>query len=305
MGWLRTHIALLLLVGLASPHTRLPGPQHVVVLVLENTNWSSLAGNLREDVFLNTVLLPQASYALRYYNPPDVHPSLPNYLWLQGGQCYTYCGSEAPPTQPITSSAHLTAQLDAAGLSWGAYLETAPPGICPTRDWARYYAVRHNPFVYFSDVVRDPAYCVAHIHPYSALPGAVTWGTLPRYVFLVPNLCGDGHSACPPYNDPLLQEDIWLRRQLAPLLHDMVVRDESTVFVTWDEGEGGDGPIGLLVFSAFAKGHGYHNAIPYTHSSLLRTVEELLGVPPLGAAAQANDLGDLFRTWPLAPVPRP
>jgi len=48
-----------------------------------------------------------------------------------------------------------------------------------------------------------------------------------------------------------------------------------------------------------AKGHGYASAVPYTHSALLRTVEELLRVRPLlGDAAHAPDLRALFTTLP-------
>jgi len=41
------------------------------------------------------------------------------------------------------------------------------------------------------------------------------------------------------------------------------------------------------------------NSIHYTHSSTLRTLEEIFGVTPLlGDAANATDLGDLFATFP-------
>ena len=48
-----------------------------------------------------------------------------------------------------------------------------------------------------------------------------------------------------------------------------------------------------------AKGGGYHNAIPYSHSATLRTMQEIFAVgPPLGGAAGAPDLADLFRSFP-------
>jgi hypothetical protein len=52
------------------------------------------------------------------------------------------------------------------------------------------------------------------------------------------------------------------------------------------------------VLSPFAKGSGYSNALHYTHSSTLRTLEELFGLTPLlGDAANVNtsDLSDLFQ----------
>jgi hypothetical protein len=45
--------------------------------------------------------------------------------------------------------------------------------------------------------------------------------------------------------------------------------------------------------------HGYKNEISYTHSALLRTLEEIFKVSPLlGYAAHANDLRDLFWVFP-------
>ena len=46
-----------------------------------------------------------------------------------------------------------------------------------------------------------------------------------------------------------------------------------------------------------AKGGGYNNYIFYTHSSMLRTLQDIFGVRPyLGDALYANDLSDLFKT---------
>jgi len=51
----------------------------------------------------------------------------------------------------------------------------------------------------------------------------------------------------------------------------------------------------MIVLSPLAKGGGYFNSIHYTHSSTLRTFQEIFGLSPfLGDAANATDLGDLF-----------
>jgi hypothetical protein len=55
----------------------------------------------------------------------------------------------------------------------------------------------------------------------------------------------------------------------------------------------------MIVLSPDAKGSGYATSIHYTHSSTLRTLEEIYGVSPMeGDAATATDLADLFRTFP-------
>src|SRR5213593_712986 len=50
----------------------------VFVVVMENHNWSQFKGAANAP-YLNNTLLPQASHAEQYYNPPGLHPSLPNY----------------------------------------------------------------------------------------------------------------------------------------------------------------------------------------------------------------------------------
>ena len=54
------------------------------VILMENYNWSDIKGN-PDTPYINHSLLPLASYAEHYFNPPSVHPSEPNYLWLEAG----------------------------------------------------------------------------------------------------------------------------------------------------------------------------------------------------------------------------
>src|SRR5436190_14962401 len=80
------------------------------------------------------------------------------------------------------------------------------------------------------------------------------------------------------------------------ILSSSTYQKNGLIIITWDEGEGGsDGPIGMIVLSPLAKGGGYHNALHYTHSSTLRTLQKIFNVRPLlGGAATALDLSDLF-----------
>jgi hypothetical protein len=61
-----------------------------------------------------------------------------------------------------------------------------------------------------------------------------------------------------------------------------------------------DGPIGMIVLSPLIRASGYGNTIYYTHSSTLRTFQEIFGVGPLlGDAANATDLSDLFLQYSI------
>jgi hypothetical protein len=55
----------------------------------------------------------------------------------------------------------------------------------------------------------------------------------------------------------------------------------------------------MIVLAPAARGPGDHKAIPSTHSSTLRTPEEIDGMRPLvGDAQNATDLSDLLATFP-------
>ena len=87
MRRVRTATAALLLAAVAGPSAQTTTPwsnlQTVFVIVLENHNWSEIKGNPSAP-YINS-LLPRFAHAERYFNPPGLHPSLPNYIWLEAG----------------------------------------------------------------------------------------------------------------------------------------------------------------------------------------------------------------------------
>jgi hypothetical protein len=246
-----------------------------------------------------------ASYANAYYNPPGVSPSLPNYLWMEAGTRFGIADDAGPLVNAQDTTAHLVTQLAAAGVTWKTYQESISGTLCPLRvDWP--YAPKHNPFIYFKDVTdnnnEQSAHCIAHVRPFPEFAADLQNGTVPRYVFITPNLCNDGHDSCAPLNDPVAQTDAWLRDNLPTIMSSQAYRRRGAIFITWDEGSSGNGPIGMIVVSPFAKGYGYSNSIRYDHGSLLRTVQEIFGVSPLlGDAANQSSLADLFQGFATPP----
>jgi phosphatidylinositol-3-phosphatase len=78
------------------------------------------------------------------------------------------------------------------------------------------------------------------------------------------------------------------------------------VFITWDEGTGGKNgescatnttdpscQVATIVISPSTPG-GSTSATLFNHYSLLGTTEQLLGLPPLGAASTASPLTSAF-----------
>ncbi|HLJ49984.1 MAG TPA: alkaline phosphatase family protein [Bryobacteraceae bacterium] len=273
----------------------------VFIILLENHNWSDIAGSSSAP-YINNTLLPMSSFASQYFNPPGNHPSLPNYLWLESGTNFGILDDNDPSVNHQSTTSHLATQLTSAGVTWKSYQESITGTDCPLTGIYP-YAPRHNPFVYFDDVTgaNDPnsATCIAHVRPYTELATDLTNQTQPRYIFITPHLCDDMHDSCAPLFDPIRQGDNWLSTEVPKILASQPYLNGGALFITWDEGEGSDGPIGMIVLSSLAKGGGYRNTIHYTHGSTLRTFEEIFGVPLLRDASSETDLSDLFK--PEAP----
>jgi phosphatidylinositol-3-phosphatase len=275
-------------------------PHRVFVVSMENHNWVDIKGSASAP-YLNG-LLGSGAHADQYFNPPEVHPSEPNYLWLEAGTRFGIVDDNPPSINHQGTTSHLTALLRAVGISWKSYQEDISGTVCPLSPVAR-YDPRHNPFVFFDDNtgngdVKD-AFCIAHNRPYSELAGDLLNDTTPSYVFITPNLCNIMHDTCAPQLDAIKQGDDWLSRELPKVLSSKAWHDGAYVFIIWDEGEAGsDGPIGMIALSKNVK-PGYVSSLPYTHSSALRTIQEIFGVTPLlGDAVNATDLADLFTTFP-------
>jgi phospholipase C len=273
----------------------------VFLILFENKNWSDIVGSPSAP-YINHQLLPQASYTKQYYNPPGLHPSLPNYIWLEAGTNFDIHDDDDPAAHVLGSTEHLVTLLKNAGIPWRSYQEGISGASCPLANTGR-YAVRHNPQVYFSDVTADhnpkSAYCIAHVRPFAQLANDLARRSTARYNFITPDICDDMHDSCAPANNMVLQGDTWLASHVPAILDSQAYKQGGAIVITWDEAATGDGPIGMIVLSPFAKGHGYTNTIHYTHSSLLRSLEVIFGVRPfLGDAARSNDLRDLFRVFP-------
>ncbi len=222
-------------------------------------------------------------------------------MWLEAGTNFGIYNDADPYINHQSATQHLVTLLNNAHISWKSYQESISGTRCPLTGNGL-YAPKHDPMVFFNDVTNtnnlNASYCIAHIRPYTELATDLQRNSHARYNFITPNLCDDMHDTCAPLNDSVKQGDSWLAQNIPMILNSQAYKNGGIVFITWDEGEGGDGPIGMIVLSNDAKGGGYSNTIQYTHSSTLRTLEEIFGVTPLlGDAANATDLRDLFKTF--------
>jgi hypothetical protein len=259
------------------------------------------------------MIAQEGAHAESYYTPAGNHPSEPNYIWLEAGDNLNITDDNPPADNHQATKDHLTSQLEAKGISWKAYVEDMPAGICPLTATGL-YDPKHTPMLYFDDVTgtNDGAskHCIDHVVPYTDLASDIATNTVPRYVFITPNLCHDMHgetlgTTCNNlFSDTIKTGNDWLQAEIPKIQASQAYKDSGVVFVVWDEGDetgfppkGSDGPIPFIALGAKVK-PGYVLNTKVTHSALLRTVQTIFGVPFLRGAQMSPDLSEVF-TSPL------
>ena len=120
------------------------------------------------------------------------------------------------------------------------------------------YATRHNPFVWFHSIIDDAPLCNANDVPLGTLTAKGTpsptghlvrdfsnASTTPRFAFITPNLCDDGHDqTCAGTNSSgtnvggLVGADDFLRHWVPVILNSPAYREGDTLLViTFDESD--------------------------------------------------------------------
>jgi hypothetical protein len=297
-------------------------PDHIVV-VIEQDRASDAIGNVNFP-YLNSV----ASTGLYYSNSHGVtHPSEPNTVAL-------YSGS----TQGVTdngrnysfSGPNLAKSLFAAGLSFAGYSENLPSdGSQVTQagdsQYPDLYTRNLNAMAQFTDVgtlatgAQRPNSTVNRTFAaFRSIP-TTDYSSLPTVSFIVPNNLHSTHGSNEAYpwagspdeeNNDILRRsaDAWLRDNLDPYLQ-WAKTHNSLLIVTQDEERwtGGTAQTVTTVVNGdpdlFVAGVNSSNV---NHYNVLRTIEDMYGLPRLNntAAAAPLDTDALGRLAPTgAPAP--
>ena len=278
----------------AAPASRPPSwTGSVFTIVMENHDRGQIIGNPAAP-YING-LLQQGAEAAGYHDS-YVHPSEPNYIWMVAGENFGILNDDDPnPGNTISSTSHLADQIEAAGLTWKSYQESMG-GACGLTSHGQ-YAVKHNPFMYFSDVngwdgtaFRPSARCTSHVVDYGELAADLASGQVPDYVFITPNMTNDMHDGS------IEQGDAWLAAEVPKILASDRFTHGGVLFLLWDEGssQGDDPPF--IVLSPNAKA-GFVSQTDYDTSAFLKTTQAILGLEPLPCDAQPDTIpvmSDLF-----------
>jgi hypothetical protein len=207
-------------------------------------------------------------------------PSLPNYIAATSGDTQGVADNGSPSSHPLYVD-NLFRQVRASGGTEHSY-EESMPGNCALGPAAP-YAVKHNPAAYYADD-SDRAACANDNVPFEAFPVDLDRGTLPTFSFITPDLCSDTHDCGVDVGDAWLSQ--WVERIVAS---DTYRVGRTAVFIAWDEST----PMPFIVVSPSTSQVVYDQ--PTDHYALLRTTEEMLGLPLLGHAADAKSLRDAFK----------
>src|SRR5215213_8920001 len=193
-------------VGSAAAAPSVPAFSNVFVIVGENTEITQV--NAKSMPYFTQEFRPEAAWLTDYW--ATTHFSTANYIAMTSGQ-YTPCEQfDYKPSRCHQDVPNLFSQLTDAQISWHAWNESMS-GSCAlvsngSSKTLNYYAVKHNPAVYYDDVVipsggqwGDPVsqLCQDNVvgmgsadapNDTSAFDGALASGDVPRFNFIVPNM---------------------------------------------------------------------------------------------------------------------
>jgi hypothetical protein len=240
--------------------------------MMENQSYAGVIGNPAAP-FINWLARHGALFTNSH---AQTHPSEPNYLALFSGSTQGVTDDSCPHT---FTGPNLASELAAAHGTFTGYAESLPaagPGVCTTSLYAR----RHVPWASFANVPRSAT------KPMSAFP-AGRYASLPTVSFVIPNVCDDMHSC------PVATGDAWLKAHLAGYARWAMTHD-SLLIVDWDENDGSPGnQIPTIFVGQVVRPGRYGERV--THYRVLRTIEYLYRLPPLGAAARVQPIRSVWR----------
>jgi phosphatidylinositol-3-phosphatase len=187
------------------------------------------------------------------------------------------------------------------------------------------YASKHNPMVFFTDTSGGCNTTTSNLQrlqyaPLQQLALDLQSDGVADYNWITPNQFNDQHTTLTngyggPAGSPLktdaariAQGDNFLARVVPLIMASDAYKHHGMIVLWWDESEGGDTSAFTLPFIVISNnvhenvaGRPFASDVEYSHSSTLRTMQEIFHVDPtsgfswLGAAATATDLSALFK----------
>ncbi|MCU1454011.1 MAG: acid phosphatase [Acidimicrobiales bacterium] len=282
--------------GGSSPPTSASKPPtgaRLIVMIEENHAYSQVIGR-PEAPAINALANASVSLTQMF---ATTHPSLPNYLALTSGSTQgatNDCGTCTYDAENIFN------QMQQAGISWKVYAQGYAGNCYLGKDQGNFVR-RHVPALSFRNVIDDPAACGKVVSMDRLLPDLAS-GALPTVSFVVPDLANDMHGTGHADNETSLVRaaDALLATVLGATKSSPAWKPGSRFVLTWDEGGGSLHEKRTSCCGArshgghiptFVLGPGLPAGVDVTDTDqydLLRSIENRLGLPLLGQAADAT-----------------
>ena len=255
------------------------GPSHIAVIVFENEETGAILGPGSDAPYFRSLASNSVNLTRLYATS---HPSLPNYLALTSGSTH---GITSDCTTCFVHARNIVDQLEHAGISWKAYMESIPEP-CSTAPYAGLYALKHDPFLYYDDVRNNSDRC-NKVVPLRQLRIDLNADALPAFTWITPNLCHDMHDCSVATGDRFLHT--WAPRIVAGLGTDgilIVLFDEGDTAAGCCSGQAAGGHIAGIITGPGA-GLGVTIGTRVDQYSVLKLIEDAWGLRNLGSAASA------------------
>jgi acid phosphatase len=255
---------------------------HVFLIVFENKNEGDVLSS-QDAPYLRELI---SRYGLATDYQAVAHPSQPNYLALLSGSTHDVFDDDP---HDLTAP-NLADELEAAGRTWRVNAENLPAGVCFTGttssdgpDGAGVYVRKHNPAISFLSISRSATRC-ANIQNLAAFDPAAA-----DFTMIIPNMCNVMHDC------PVAAGDAWLRAFLPRILESTPWRQGGALFITFDEGaeRSRRNEVPTVVITPDVPA-GMTSPVAHDHYSLLRTIQDGIGIPCLAESCDANTMGEFF-----------
>jgi acid phosphatase len=212
----------------------------------------------------------------------ETHPSQPNYLDLYSGSDQGVTNDNRPSNAPFTTS-NLGRQLLDAGRTFATYSQGLPYAGYDGDTWGP-YARKHNPAANW--VGRGTNQIPPKTNqPFSAFPKDYT--QLPTVSFVIPSRDYDMHDGS------VRAGDKWLREHLDAYIQWTKTHDDLFI-LTFDEDNGKDSNHIFTMFFGSMIRPG-QDAFKVSHYRVLRTLEDMYGLPYAGLAANAKTITNCWK----------
>jgi len=258
---------------------------HIFLIIEENHSFSTVYHNHMPWL---SALGDKYGIATNYSS--DEQGSLLDYLWLSSGSSEHNFQCDGNDCKQAITDGNIFRELNKAGMSWKVYADSLPnAGFMGP--FAGDYAKRHNPAVWYSDVIDDPKQ-QQNVVPFSEFAGDLATDNLPVYSIIVPDLKHDAHDGSPEAADQ------WLQQNIGPLLSSAHFQagSNSVMFITFDNGDRDEqGQVFTAVIGQKVI-PGVKVDTPFRHENTLRTIMELLRLTNFpGASATAAPMNEFFQ----------